>query len=533
MTESDILIGSAAKPRGASILLVEKAITGKAGFLKNAVAYSGTNVISQAAILVQGFVLRNLLAPQLMGVWNYVGVVKGFASPLSVGLLGGAIRELPILRGKGDDKSQQECRSTVFTYSLIESSVVACCIVIYTLTKKQNSFYSSNLPLYLSAALVIFAKIQESYLTFFQGAQLYVPLSRLLFVNALILAVLLPIGAATMGLWGVFAGAILAEGLKAAWMTLSARSFGISPSFGLKTRVLKRLASYSILLKVADYPMALFMMADVLWVTKFFDTKSLAIYALARSFFFASSEITVRFGTVFMTRTFEKHGEGTDRKEIATEMYKFIHCQLFLAIPMIYWLMFSFAPLLVRRVTPLYTDSICPMFILGCAAFFDMRNNNLFTLWLAKKRLSQYGKANVLSLGGMAISLSLFWWVVKDRSLSAVAIATVIGYAFNFGYLMTTVGREVLGGRRVISILFVTGLSVVWILAIVNYCAPLEHLQKSLIQDAVFALKKAVVMFVWISPIVAYGLKTSGAAMMMLKTVRDRRVKPQVPREVF
>lgn len=260
-------------------------------FIKNALTYSGINFLSQIILFIKDLILRNILPPQIMGVWNFVGVARGFVSPFSIGILSGTLRELPIARGRQDEEAQGACRAVSLTYSLIEVALVAGCVVLYALSRKDVVPYDEYLAILLTAVLITFTRFQESYVTFFQGAQLYVPLSRVLFINSAILAVCLPIGAITMGLWGVFLAALLAEALKALWMGLVAGKFGLRSTLRWNTQLFKKLASYSIPYKVANYPFTLFMMIDLLWITKFADMKSLAIYAMARSFFFRAQRL--------------------------------------------------------------------------------------------------------------------------------------------------------------------------------------------------------------------------------------------------
>jgi O-antigen/teichoic acid export membrane protein len=498
----------------------------QAGFFKNAIAYSGTNIISQVVLFFQGFILRRIIPPEVMGVWNFVGVARNFVASFSLGILAGALRELPIWKGKGDEKAQINCRSVSLTYSLVEIVFVAIFVVVYAFLKKGSISYAEFIGLLLAAILLFFTRFQESYITFFQGAQLYFPLSRLLFTNSLIMALSLLIGAIAIGLWGVFLGALIAEGLKAVWMTFAAKHFGISPKLKWDFQIFKRLASYSIFLKITDYPITLFMMLDLLWVTKFMDIKSLAIYAMARSFFLQSSEITVRFGTVFMTRTFEQYGKGEEKEKIAADMYRFIQIQLLVAIPLICWAIFFAAPFLIRQVIPLYSEGIYPMTILLIASFFDLRNNNLFTIWIAEKKLGSYGKANLFSLISMLISISVCWFIVGNKTLNGIAVAVVIGYLINFMYIMGTIGRELLGNERILKLFIQVSLTIMWVAGILIYFAHKEVLHISFYEDIIYSFKKAIIVLILILPFIFTGLKTSGAGNLLYRKWQALKTKP-------
>jgi len=266
------------------------------------------------------------------------------------------------------------------------------------------------------------------------------------------------------------------------------------------------------------------MMLDVLWVTRFMDLKALAIYAMARGFFLQSSEITVRFGTVFMTRTFEQFGKGEEKEKIAGDMYRFIQGQLLIVIPLICCSIFSAAPFLIRQVIPLYVEGIFPMAILLLACFFDLRNNNLFTIWIAEKRLGSYGKANLFSLACMFTSLSVCWFVVGNRTLNGIAVAVVFGYLMNFVYIMGTMGRELLGMKRILKLYLNLTLTVLWLAGIVTYFARREVIQHmSFSEDMIFSLTKTVVLFVLIAPVIFIGLKTTGFGNLLYQRWQARK----------
>lgn len=495
-------------------------------FLKNALAYSGTNFISQVALFIQGFVLRRLLPPEFMGVWNFVGVVRGFVANFTIGLFSGAVRELPILKGKGDEKAQQDCRAVCLMYSLCEVAVVSLCVLVYAVLRKHAYSHYEFAALLLTALLLVFFRGQEAYLTFFQGAQLYMPLSRLLLVNSLILAFILPAGAFFMGLWGVFIAALVAEGLKAVWMISVARRFGISFKAKWDNVIFKRLASYSVALRVADYPLVLFTMVDVLWVTHFMDMKSLAIYVFARSFFLQSAEITVRFGTVFMTRTFEQYGKEEQRIKIAGDMYKYIQFQLLIAVPLLCWMIFTGVPFLIRHVTPSYTESIYLTDILLIASFFDVRNNNLITIWIAEKRLVSYGKANIFGLTCLLTCFLVSWFVFGHKSLTDVAWLMVLGYFLQFIYVMVTIGREILGNKRIFSLLIQVLFTAAWTAFILVYFGLREPSGIRLINDMFFTIKKAALTFLFLAPVLAMGIKSSNVLTYLPQKVMALRAKP-------
>lgn len=494
-------------------------------FLKNALIYSGTNLISQSALFVQGFVLRSMLPPSIMGVWNFVLVLTTFVSPITLGVLQAALRELPILKGKGDLREESTCRSVTLVYTLGESLALTACLLGYAWLKQPFVTHEEFIAILLSGIFLLLNRLQTMYITFFQSVQLYIPLSRLLLVNSLILAVLLPIGAYLFGLWGLFSAALLAESLKAAWMLISGKRHGIHPHLQWETSMFKRLASFGVGYRIADYPTTVFFMLDVLWVTKFMGLQLLAIYAMSRSFFLQISDITVRFGTVFMTRTFEQFGKNESRDTLARNIQRFMQTQLLVALPLVCWAIFSAVPFLIRQVIPLYQEGIVPLAVLLTATFFDLRNNNLFTLWVAEKRLAAYFVSNVLSLFVMGILLFIVYFFMGNKTLTGIAAAVVLGFLFNFTYAFSTIGREYLGWKEALRLYVYVLLTAGFTGGILVYCSLRTPGKVSVFEDFVFSLKQSLLSFALLLPAVLLGLRISGTGKLIYQRWRVYRNK--------
>lgn len=474
-------------------------------FAKNSLAYSGVNFLSQLVVFLQSLLLRRFLQPSLMGVWNFVGVVRSFSAPLTLGIQAGSLRKLPILRGSQRNHLVSEVQSVTLTYSLVEVAIVALGVVLYGLWRGPSPKEFGLIVFGSAALLLLAARLQECYITFFQAEQLYIPLSRVLFWNAFFMGILTIGGTFFGGLWGLFLGALLGELVKGFWLSVSAGKWRIRPKFAWDWSIFKDLGSYSFFYRIVDYPITLFFMLDLLWVTHFMGLEALAIYATARSFFIQSSDITIRFGTVLLTRTFEQYGRGVDREKIAKDIFRFIEFQLLLSVPLVCWGVFLVIPLLLRQVAPLYVAAIYPLSLLLLANLFDLRNNNLHSIWLAEKRLGDFGKVNLLSLLFLAFFLFSTRFLLHYKSLTAVGGAVLAGYLSNFLLTMGTIGLEILGSKRVLLLLLEGILGALWIGLLFWVRMKGEPLALSFAQDLLFTAKKGALMLLWLVPLFLVG----------------------------
>ncbi|MBU2549810.1 MAG: hypothetical protein KKB20_15455, partial [Proteobacteria bacterium] len=354
--------------------------------------------------------------------------------------------------------------------------------------------------------------LQESYLTFFQLAQLYVPLSWLLFANSMIYALTLSVGAWLFGLWGVFFGALFTEALKALWMAWAASRHGLDvrPRWG--PGIFKRLAIFSVIFRITTYPLTMFFMVDILWVTRFMSVGDLAVYAMARNFFIQSSVVTRNFTSVHTTQLFEQYGQKADKVKIARDMSMFIQAQLLMSVPVISWGVFWLAPFIIKQFNPLYIQGVYPLTILLIAGFFDARLNNLYSVWVAEKQMIRYGLANTISLGLMVLLISAAWFGLGTRSMTAVAWAVVCGYFANFIFMMGSVGRQIMGWRLTLEIFIKVVLAAAWTGTVFLIMSKPDAAVSPFWVDFKSTMFRAAISLALMSPLILFGIRTSGVA---------------------
>lgn len=411
-------------------------------FLKNIIAYSGSNILIQIALFAQGIVLRMILLPEVMGFWNFVRVVHGYINPVSLGLLSGAARYLPILHGQKKQDKEEQYRSVSLLFSMLEAVVVALCVMVYAYVYWDAYRPEEAVSLVVAGLLVIGARYRESYVVILQGAQAFIPLSKVLAVNNIIFAVFLPVGTYLAGIWGLFASAVISEIVRGYLITSTSFSAGIRAFYRWNRDAWKKLASYGIRMKVTDYPMTIFMTLDILWVTWFLSIGELAIYALAKSFATQASDISGRVSTVFYNHMLKKRGMQQNMEIIGEQMKNFIISQIFIVVPLVCWAVITIVPYLINRVIPAYSEAISTLIILTVGNFFLSQNNQLYSIWHMENRLLPYGISNLFGVVVLFMSLAFCWYFLNLKTLEGVAMATLFSYMVYFLYMIIVVGRD-------------------------------------------------------------------------------------------
>jgi O-antigen/teichoic acid export membrane protein len=478
-------------------------------FIKNALTYSGSNIISQAALFIQGIILRGILAPQLMGIWNLVNVIRGYVQPVSVGIETGASRELSIIHGAQKPNEELRCRSVSITYSIAEMILLGVGVMGYIMLTRK-SYQSIELYALLSVPLfLLIGRIYTTYTTFLQSKNLYIPLSQIFVIGSLLLATFLPLGAYLWGVSGVIVAALIAEFLRILIIIYWSRVRNIHAFYLWDKSIWKRLVSQGFSQTLGSYPNTFFMSFDLLWVTKFFGLEALAIYAFSKSLYRNAADVSARIGTVFNTRSLNNFGRGLSTAEIAKEMKRFIQFQLLVFMPLICIGVASLGPLLIRQFVPLYADSIPLLFILLLCSFFICQNNNLNILRVAEKRFWDYGVSNVWGVFTVGGGLIISWFFLKLQTLESVAITTLFGYILYSAQMFLSEGKRIWGLEVSLAIFLKILITAGW-LAYLFYSfgdkAPSYPLWTTDLIQSIFV---GIKMLVCLLPITLFGIWTS------------------------
>jgi hypothetical protein len=437
-------------------------------FLKNAIAYSSGNVISQTARVTQEFIVRRILPPGVLGVWNFVLVVQSFVGTFDSGIIDATSRELPIFHGAKNWEEVVKIRSTAFWSKLGQNILLAFGIMLYTAISWRKYNYLFRIALLVAAVLVIVSAVSESFITFHQSAQSYVPLSKVLVLTSIIYASLLSVGALLGGLWGLVAAGIVALMVQSALIAYSGVRHHLEIRKIWDRNVFKRLIGFGLPFRIVDYPSQLFPLIDVLIVTKFMGLEGLAIYATAKAIFTQATQIPSLMGNVVIMRLFNLSGGNTSRDQLGADLMRFLLAQYLITIPLIICGIMGVMSFLMVQLIPKYAPSLPILRTILFSFYFIPQTNLVRNFWVLDKRIAAIGVANIVGLVGMSASycfVLLFFGV----TLEAIALGAVLGYAIFFLGLMFSVGREVWGWKRTVKLCLHVALAIAYTLLVLRF----------------------------------------------------------------
>lgn len=488
--------------------------------LFDVISYAGTNLFAQGASFVAGFLVRYMLPPQVMGVWNVALVIRTNLQELSLGVQNAALRELSMANGRDDIRAEGRCRDVTLVATIGEAVIVAVCLIGYAFVVDVSA--SMRGALFATSMVLVAARLADAYVVFFQGAQLYTHLSGALLIGSVCTAVSLPLGALLGGLQGLFVGAVVGEALRAFAIARTARSRGLSASLGWDGAVWKRMVSYGVFYRLAGYPNTLFMTMDMLWVTSFLGIREAALYGLAKSCSGQVSDVTARMGTAMYSRVLAQYGGGVEQTAIAAQMLRFTRFQLLVTVPIVSCAAASVIPFLIVQLIPLYLASAGLITTLLIGSFFVSQNNHLFAVWIAQRRLIAYGASNVAGVVTVGSALAIISSATGGATMASIAAAAVIGQIGSFAYMTSTAGKELWGMRTSIRVFLEVAIGAGWVWLLMRLLIPDVSVTGSLAQNLKSAIVSAVELQLAILPLVLYGLAITGGGSYIRNSLSAR-----------
>ena len=481
----------------------------ESSFLKNSIAYSISNIVSQLILFFRDLFTRRILPPEIMGFWSFVGVTLEFLRGFDFGFSAGMTRELPIIKGKKDRKEEIRVRSTAFWGVLIQNIIIFIFFFFYVWSHHENYISWKIVSAYVGMILFLILSVSTTYMGFFTCSSAFVPLSKLIIVNSIMEGVSLPLGAYFWGLKGIMFMAVICASLRSLTFFIYGNFLKFRIRLVIYKNIIKRLLSFGFLLRLIDYPGVLFGMINMLWVARLMNIESLALFSLARGFSSQISDTTTKAGTVYAMRFLEHCGNGTARELISRQLKQFLLMQLLVIVPLLSIFSGILFPFIVRNFIPKYSDAIPSILILLICTFFHVLNSGLTNLWVFEKRLKERGMANAFGLIIMSGLLIMQWFVFGLRSIEAIACTTLIAYFLYFSYMVIMVGKNFWKVSECLEIIALVACAALWTSALLFLGNKSISANLSFINDLKATSFSIIWTFICLLPITILGLKLS------------------------
>jgi len=478
--------------------------------LKNIKAVFLSNIIIQALGVVASIVIKRLIEPSAMGVWNLVNIVTNYIQMFNLGTATAAQREMPYYLGRGDLEMEKKIRETYFSVIILEVVLASAVFLIYFFAR-FNFLAVSYWFLYLLAPFyALMTRIYSSMMAAFQVRQQFVHLSKQNVVISIAGILLTILGGWCWGIIGLFIGFALLYAFRIYLSLALAKKIGLIFTIKFHPAIFKNLFKMGIAMEIASYLWGIFATIDSVMAAKWLGVTQLAFYSVGVNFSKQLSDFPTQINTIFYPRIMHKFGKENNIKSVSSDVFAFFVGNLLVVVPFI-CLAGSFAlPWMIRTMIRNYSDAITPTVILIFTIFFVPQMHILLGLFNLKKQLNRLivfnGAILLITFG------SILLFNLKSQSLFSIAMGTLTGYFLSFILLFLFSTNDVLdfGGKvKILSLQMVafiltiaSYLTLEWIFP---YCAASWQL------DLAYTLIKITISFILCLPLALYGLMLSGA----------------------
>jgi O-antigen/teichoic acid export membrane protein len=268
----------------ASDAIICAPVSGWRRMLADTLVVGSSTLLCQALGAVTSLLLRMLLDPAAMGVWQGLKTFLSYANYTNLGISKGATQELAIARGRGDLAAAQHGLNLAHTINTLTSCLYAIVLVTagFWIGLRAEGRWSAAWAAGL-AVIGLLAIIQRHVtfqVTILRARQAFVATSRLQLLEATLTLVVSAVAIWLWGLWGLFAATLCVLLASLAF----ARATGAEPlHFAWDWPEMRRLISLGGPILLAGMASSLFRSLDKLMILGYLADREyqLGCYSLA------------------------------------------------------------------------------------------------------------------------------------------------------------------------------------------------------------------------------------------------------------
>ena len=165
---------------------------------------SGATVVCHALGMVTSLLLKMLLSPAQMGVWQALKMLLGYGNYANLGISKGAIREYTVARGRGETTAARRGLDVAFTFNTVSSLAYAVLLLAAAawIGRSSDSPWAGPWAIGLAVVggLAVLSRYVSYQVTILRAQKAFVLTSRLAILEAVL--TLSVCGTATW-LWGI------------------------------------------------------------------------------------------------------------------------------------------------------------------------------------------------------------------------------------------------------------------------------------------------------------------------------------------
>ncbi len=409
----------------------------KQKIIKDTFRYSTANYISLFIGFFTGILTKSLLGVTGTGYLVLLKIVQKYGGYLSMGVGKALYREMPQAIGAGDRERAKDLQNITFSY-LITVSVISA-VIIWFLSGIIFKDPVLRIGMKIVGFLIIATHCYNLILIILRAGKRVPELSRMIVINAILVALFSLAGAYLFGVHGLIVGLVISN---TASFYIAKKTNGISFSFHLNWQKIVSLIKIGFALLLSNFVYLTLLSVDSVMIAKMLSIEALGFYAIGTMAVQQMRNLPTFFHVVVFPHIQEQYGATKDVKDIKGMILKPTYIISRLTPILLVALIFIMEPL-IYYLLPHFTPGLTAMKILIFGYFFMIVNELSTTL------IFTIHKQNILAfLYGPAVIVAIllnYLFIKKGFGIEGVAFATSLSYFCFFMIVFTYAAKHIMG----------------------------------------------------------------------------------------
>lgn len=405
------------------------------GLVRNlAYMITSTAVIRSGGILF-AVLLRRILAPQLIGIWNLIEIIVAYLCTATLGVSYSSERLIPYYRARGNREAEINIRNSLFSWNIAEGLLLSLGVIVYVILFGDQYTEGVHTGLCWLPLLFLAQKLLSVYLMLLKSTKEFRVYS-VANVVATMLDWSLVVWAFLWNLEGVFTGAAVIGLVKLAYLHIAVRHLRLfSFRWRLNLSGLRLHLPYGPTYTAFKAIWTFVERLDSLFVGYLLGTGVLAYYYLGFQLSKLALEVPIALAYIAFPNMMERVSVSREGQTLSSEFFRYLRFDLFVILPVVLPLGYFGSEFLIRQFLPAFSQGIVVAKISMMAVGMLAIRYLYYQVLMAYEQIGRLIFVTTVQLPAFLGSFFLLRGFISEP-LTAVAVAMFLAYAVHLGFVL-------------------------------------------------------------------------------------------------
>lgn len=425
-------------------------MTARSGILKLLIHNAWGELLSRLPVLVAQLIIARVLGPSIFGIWVFIQLLVNYNNLSSFGLNSAMSREEPIALGQKKSAEASLIRSTVFSYTMSFSLLLALLVILLAIFFPSNFFDQHKSILILVALILLAQQLFIFFQTTFQNNLLFFQLSCGKVIYGVFYLLLIVATVTNFGVCGLLFSWLLSFCFAVVYYIFSKKI--PFPTINLNKQLLLKLLKIGFPLYCAALLKLGVSSVDRILIGLFLGSKLLGYYSVSMVLIMCITVLSGLVSRVASPHFLTKIGEGSTNDEIFLTFVKIISRTNWLVSAVVILMILFFYPF-VAFILPKFLPGLLAGAILIFVGYFAGVVQFFYVLLTALKLYKSMLFSAVISILLYFFSFLVLYYS-GVRSIAIYAVLDLAVWALYYFMLTRKISLKVSSNISVHFVLF-------------------------------------------------------------------------------